>query len=239
MKLSSITRHIPNAITCTSLFLGCVAIVAAINFDVQFYDMEGYKWAYVCILLAAVCDFCDGAAARLFHAYSALGKELDSLSDLVSFGVAPGMLVFSLMSRLDACPEWLPFVAFYIPVAGELRLARFNIDDRQTTSFLGMPIPANALFWIGFTSLAAAGGYSVNPWLCAFLTFIIASLMLASGFRMFSLKFKNFGLADNYMRYLLILSAIVSIVLAGIGGLAWTIGCYVLLSAIPTKGGKG
>ena len=68
MKLSSITRHIPNAITCTSLFLGCVAIVAAINFDVQFYGMEGYKWAYVCILLAAVCDFCDGAAARLFHA---------------------------------------------------------------------------------------------------------------------------------------------------------------------------
>ena len=149
------------------------------------------------------------------------------------------MLMFSLMTRLDACPGWLPFVAFYIPVAGELRLARFNIDDRQTTSFLGMPIPANALFWIGFTSLAAAGGYSVSPWLCAALTVIVASLMLASRFRMFSLKFKNFSLADNYMRYILILATIVSVFLAGIGGLAWTIGCYVILSAIPTKGGKG
>ncbi len=238
MKLSSLTKHIPNAITCTSLFLGCTAVVAAFNFNTQFGALPGYQWAYVLILLAAVCDFADGAAARLLHAYSALGKELDSLSDLVSFGVAPGMLVFNMMSQLPDTPCWLPLVAFYIPVAGELRLARFNIDDRQTTSFLGMPIPANAIFWIGFTSAVANHG-SINPWLCAAIVLIVASLMLVSSLKMFSLKFKNFSLSQNYMRFLLIAVAIIAVAVDGIGGLAWTIAAYVALSLIPTKGGKG
>lgn len=238
MKLSSLTKHIPNAITCTSLFFGCAAVVAAFNYNTMLGSMPGYQWVYVLILLAAVCDFADGAAARMLHAYSAMGKELDSLSDLVSFGVAPGMLVYNMMAQQPDSLCWLPLVAFYIPVAGELRLARFNIDDRQTTSFLGMPIPANAIFWIGFTSLANSWG-GVNQWLCAALVLIVASLMLASRFRMFSLKFKNFTLADNYMRYLLIAATIIYVAVAGVGGLAWTIATYVVLSAIPTKGGKG
>ncbi|MCM1020658.1 MAG: CDP-diacylglycerol--serine O-phosphatidyltransferase [Muribaculum sp.] len=237
MKLPFL-QHIPNAITCTSLFMGCVAIVAALNYNASYCGLEGYQWAYVLILIAAVCDFCDGAVARLLHAYSALGKELDSLSDLVSFGVAPGMLVFGMMSNMEGCPDWLPLVAFYIPVAGELRLARFNIDDRQTTSFLGMPIPANAIFWIGFTSVVASG-CRVNPWFCAALVVIIASLMLASRLKMFSLKFKNFGFAANYMRYILIVAAIAFVAAFGLGGLAWTIALYIVLSVIPTTGGKG
>lgn len=245
MKLSSITKHIPNAITCTSLFLGCMAVVAAFNFSTQFGPMPGYQWAYVLILLAAVCDFADGAAARMLQAYSALGKELDSLSDLVSFGIAPAMLVYNMMSQLPDAPRWLPFIAFYIPVAGELRLARFNIDDRQTTSFLGMPIPANAIFWIGFTSAVARHSSinpwlcSINPWLCAAIVLVVASLMLMSSLKMFSLKFKNFSFAQNYMRFLLIAAAIIAVAIDGIGGLAWTIAAYVVLSLIPTKGGKG
>ncbi|THG46826.1 CDP-diacylglycerol--serine O-phosphatidyltransferase [Muribaculum caecicola] len=237
MKLS-VTQHIPNAITCTSLFLGCMAIVAALGFDETIFGIEGYKLAYILIAFAAICDFCDGAAARMLHAYSALGKELDSLSDLVSFGVAPGMLVYSMLSHTAGCPQWLPFIAFYIPVAGELRLARFNIDNRQSTSFLGMPIPANAIFWIGYTDFAIKNG-EISPWISAALVIIVASLMLTSVLKMFSLKFKNASVADNYMRYIIIATAIISVALAGLSGLALTIAVYVILSAIPTKGGKG
>ena len=174
----------------------------------------------------------------MLHAYSALGKELDSLSDLVSFGVAPGMLVYSMLSHTAGCPQWLPFIAFYIPVAGELRLARFNIDNRQSTSFLGMPIPANAIFWIGYTDFAIKNG-EISPWISAALVIIVASLMLTSVLKMFSLKFKNASVADNYMRYIIIATAIISVALAGLSGLALTIAVYVILSAIPTKGGKG
>ena len=234
----SITQHIPNAITCTSLFLGCVAVVAALSFETSTFGIEGYKLAYILIGLAAVCDFCDGAAARMLHAYSALGKELDSLSDLVSFGVAPGMLVYSMLAHTSGCPHWLPLVAFYIPVAGELRLARFNIDNRQSTSFLGMPIPANAIFWIGYTAFAIGHGH-ISPWITAVLVITVASLMLASPLKMFSLKFKNASFADNYMRYIIVVTAVISVAAAGISGLAVTIAAYIILSLIPTKGGKG
>ena len=130
--LRKITANIPNTITCLSLFFGCIAVVMSFHFYEEIYGLPAYQWAYIFIGAAAVCDFCDGASARLLHAYSNLGKELDSLSDLVSFGVAPGMLVYNFMARQADTHPWLPFIAFIIPVMGELRLARFNIDDRQT-----------------------------------------------------------------------------------------------------------
>lgn len=114
----------------------------------------------------------------MLHAYSNLGKQLDSLSDLVSFGVAPGMLVYNMMT-LQAGPAWLPFVAIFIPLMGELRLARFNIDDRQTTSFLGMPIPANAIFWIGSVSWMTTHGY-IGHWPMAVLVVAMSLLMVAT-----------------------------------------------------------
>jgi len=135
-----IKKHIPNSITCLNLFSGCVAVFLAFK--------GNYEGAIIAILLAAVFDFFDGFAARLLKAYSPMGKELDSLADMVSFGVAPGAIVFSLLSETNVC-EWLPFLAFLIPVFSGLRLAKFNIDERQTTSFIGLPTPANAIFWAG------------------------------------------------------------------------------------------
>ena len=138
-----------------NLFSGCMAVVSAFHFNETIGAMQGYEWAFLFIGLATVFDFCDGLSARLLHAYSALGKELDSLSDLVSFGVAPAALVFNLIQSQTG--SWVAFLAFLIAVFGALRLAKFNIDDRQTTSFIGLPIPANAIFWPGtWTSAISA-----------------------------------------------------------------------------------
>jgi len=180
-----------------------------------------------------VCDFLDGASARMLHAYSNLGKQLDSLSDLVSFGVAPGMLVYNMMT-LQAGPAWLPFVAIFIPLMGELRLARFNIDDRQTTSFLGMPIPANAIFWIGSVSWMTTHGY-IGHWPMAVLVVAMSLLMVATRIHMFSLKFKNFDFRENLRRYVIILAALLFVISEGVPGLAWTILFYLVLSLLPSR----
>ena len=232
--LRKITANIPNTITCLSLFFGCIAVVMSFHFYEEIYGLPAYQWAYIFIGAAAVCDFCGGASARLLHAYSNLGKELDSLSDLVSFGVAPGMLVYNFMARQADTHPWLPFIAFIIPVMGELRLARFNIDDRQTSSFLGMPIPANAIFWIGFTAWMAKYTY-VGQWLMAVIVVGMSLTMVLTGLKMFSLKFKNFKLKENLRRYIIILAAVVLVIVDGVAGFAWTILFYLLLSLIPTS----
>ena len=121
-------KHIPNFITCLNLFSGCVAVYLAFN--------GHHEGAFIAIMLSAVFDFFDGFASRLLKAYSPMGKELDSLADMISFGLAPGAIVFSLLSTTGV-GEYLPFVAFLIPIFSGLRLAKFNIDDRQTSSFIG------------------------------------------------------------------------------------------------------
>ena len=191
------------------------------------------EWAFIFIGIAALFDFCDGAAARLLHAYSNLGKELDSLSDLVSFGVAPGMLIYNTISAFSDC-HWVAYIAILIPVMGELRLARFNIDDRQTTSFLGMPIPANAIFWIGFTAWIHRYGYPGDI-VMAVLIVVMSLLMVMTRMKMFSLKFKNFDIRENLRRYIIIIAAIFFVVMYGIAGLAYAILFYVVLSLVRTK----
>ena len=169
----------------------------------------------------------------MLHAYSNLGKELDSLSDLVSFGVAPGMLIYNTISAFSDC-HWVAYIAILIPVMGELRLARFNIDDRQTTSFLGMPIPANAIFWIGFTAWIHRYGYPGDI-VMAVLIVVMSLLMVMTRMKMFSLKFKNFDIRENLRRYIIIIAAIFFVVMYGIAGLAYAILFYVVLSFVRTK----
>lgn len=162
--MNAIVKNIPNSITCLNITAGSIAIIFALQGNSEIYGMAAYNWAYIFIGIAAVMDFLDGFAARLLHAYSELGKELDSLCDAVSFGVAPAMVLFSTLERLGSC-EWLRWGALLIPVFGVLRLAKFNIDTRQTTSFIGLPIPANAIFWIGYTALCnETQGYACEWW---------------------------------------------------------------------------
>lgn len=225
-----IKNYIPNTITCLNLVSGCVASVMALEGNLMY--------AVVWIMLAAVFDFFDGFAARLLKAFSPIGKELDSLADVVSFGVAPGMILFVLLSWLaPALPlgglnEYIPYWAFVIPAFSGLRLAKFNIDERQTTSFIGLPVPAHALFW---SSL----GYSVQPLLpqggVALLVGLMAlslvtSLLLVSEVPMFSLKIKSLAWKGNEARYILVACAVIFVSIWGFLGIAGTILLYVLLS---------
>jgi CDP-diacylglycerol--serine O-phosphatidyltransferase len=234
----NIRKHIPNAITCFSLISGCIATVMALDGQLRV--------AAVCIIAASVFDFLDGLSARLLHAYSAIGKELDSLSDIISFGLAPGMVVFCLLREASpALPfgsvnAYIPLLAFVIPVFSGLRLAKFNIDERQETSFLGLPVPAHALFW---SSL----GYALQPLatthallFTAFLIplLILTSSLLVSEIPMFSLKTKSIGWKGNEIRYLLVICALGFILFWEFSGIAAAILLYVLLSVITLKKGR-
>lgn len=219
-----IKGEIPNTITCLNLLCGCLAVISAFRTDTP-CGLEGYQWASIFIGLAAVFDFCDGAMARLIHAYSVLGKELDSLSDLVSFGLAPTMLLYVTIDRFSAYP-WLAICALAIAICGGIRLAKFNIDTRQTSEFIGLPIPANAIFWVGAIDWINTSGYPAD-WIVAAAIVLMSWLML-SPLHIFSLKFKNFSLRDNYIRYTVIIAAIILVAIFHLPGLSLTILFYVL-----------
>lgn len=226
---NSITRHIPNTITCCNLLSGCMAVMAAFHTDAW----RTLLW----VVAGALFDFCDGLSARLLKSYSPIGKELDSLADLVTFGLAPAMLCLMTLRGysypVDSLGSIFPYISLVLVVFAALRLAKFNIDERQTSSFLGLAVPANALFWCGLfqMDLSALPG---APWIIGLLVIILAGLMV-SEIPMFSLKFKNMTWADNKVRFIfLIVSAVILIVLRE-RGLAAVIGWYIILS-ILTKG---
>ena len=225
-----IKNYIPNTITCLNLVSGCVASVMALEGNLMY--------AVVWIMLAAVFDFFDGFAARLLKAFSPIGKELDSLADVVSFGVAPGMILFVLLSwlaptlPLGGLNEYIPYWAFVIPAFSGLRLAKFNIDERQTTSFIGLPVPAHALFWssLGYSvqPLLPQGGVALLVGLMALA--LVTSLLLVSEVPMFSLKIKSLAWKGNELRYILVACAVIFVSIWEFLGVAGTILLYVLLS---------
>lgn len=228
--MNAITRNIPNSITCLNLLAGCMAIVAAAKGTLPLWGMAAYQWAFIFIAIGAAADFLDGFAARALHAYSNLGKELDSLCDLVTFGVAPAMIMLNLFQENPATAT-ISWAALLIPVAGAVRLARFNIDTRQATTFIGLPIPANAIFWIGYASLYASDGVSfLGEWYWFLPILLVECWLMNSPLRIFSLKFKNLKLKENMGRYLLIAATAVCCFTLGVGGLLWLIVFYVLLS---------
>lgn len=232
MKLfRAVKQNIPNTITSMNLFSGCMAVVSAFHFNETIGAMQGYEWAFLFIGLATVFDFCDGLSARLLHAYSALGKELDSLSDLVSFGVAPAALVFNLIQSQTG--SWVAFLAFLIAVFGALRLAKFNIDDRQTTSFIGLPIPANAIFWIGVVAWNVDFRYISDAWMTALV--VLFPLLMVSSLPMFSLKVKTLSLRSNVRRYALLLGTAMLVAALQLAGLLWAIVFYILLSVTERR----
>lgn len=226
-----IVKNIPNSITCLNILSGSVAVIFALKGSDEFGGLPAYYWAYIFIGIAAVMDFLDGFAARALHAYSDMGKELDSLCDCVSFGVAPGMLLFSTMEQFPSTSQ-LCWLALLIPIAGALRLAKFNIDTRQTTSFIGLPIPANAIFWIGFTALCHQTDGAACEWWIVVPVLLLECWLMVSPLPLFSLKFKTWGWRGNQYRWLLITTAIAAVLLAKIPGLMWLIVAYVVYGLI-------
>ena len=224
-----ITRNIPNSITCCNLISGCIAIAFA-------YEGK-QEWALAFIIIGAVFDFFDGMVARLLNVSSPIGKELDSLADDITFGAAPAMMVFTFLHQLpypdwlDGAREYLPYVAFLIAAFSALRLAKFNLDERQTTSFIGLPTPANALFW---GSLIVGGGSRLIhiPYaLPIVLVLIVLSCwMLVAEIPLFALKFKQWGWKGNETKYIFLITCIPLIVWLGMSSLAVIITWYVILS---------
>ena len=222
-----IKKHIPNTITCLNLVSGCIATYYAFQAD--------YQLALLFIVLGAVFDFFDGMVARLLHVSSPIGKELDSLADDITFGFAPSAIVFSYLSSFHSHLVWLPVLAFLIAAFSALRLAKFNLDERQTLGFIGLPTPANALFWgsliVGLGNSISTLPYAVWMILAGVL---VSSWLLVSEVPMFALKFKTWGWKGNEVKYLFLLTCIPLILLLGIIGLAAIIAWYVVLSVIHT-----
>ena len=220
-----IKNSIPNTVTCLNLFSGCIACVMAFE--------ANYELALLFIALSSIFDFFDGLLARMLNAHSIIGKDLDSLADDVSFGVAPSLIVFSLFKEMyypasmEFIAPYLPYLAFLISVFSALRLAKFNIDERQSSSFIGLNTPANTLFWA-----AAAAQY--HDWLIQggavlyglLVCIVLFSLLLVSEFPMFAFKLQNLSWEENKIRYLFL---IVSIPLLIFVGLAAVIGWYIIL----------
>lgn len=234
-------HFIPNTITSLNLLSGSLAVV---------YAFEGFLHiAAILVLVASVFDFLDGFSARILKAYSSVGKELDSLADLVSFGLVPAVILYITMQQ--NVPEWspqlvginiLPFIAFSVVVFSGLRLAIFNTDENQTESFIGLPTPANAIFFISFPLALHYGSgdsflfdfYHIifqNFYILAFLA-IVSSFLMVAKLPLFSLKFKNLHFAPNKTRYIFLTGCAIMGIFWSIYALPLFIVWYIIVSLL-------
>ena len=231
---NGITRHIPNMVTCCNLLSGCIAAVMAFQ--------SNYEAAILFIILGAIFDFFDGMLARLLNVSGPLGKELDSLADDISFGFAPSAIVFSLFKEvqypefMSSIADYFPYTAFIIAAFSALRLGKFNIDPRQSSSFIGLPTPANAVCWgslvVGGHSFLVSDSFNA---IYLFILVILMSYLLVAELPMFSLKFKNLSWRDNKVSYIFLLICIPLLVVFRISGFAAIILWYILWSLLTRK----
>lgn len=233
----SIKQHIPNTITCGNLVSGCLSILFLTeNMPVK---------AALMIFVAGLFDFLDGFAARLLKAHSPIGADLDSLSDVVSFGVAPGFIMCWLMDRATDLPsltllniDVLPCLAFLLPVFSAIRLAKFNIDETQTTVFRGLPAPGMAIFIASLPlALAQVGHLSdgiLGYWACLGIT-LVFSFMMVSNLRFFSFKMKSVKWKGNEVRWIFLIIAVLSFAIFRFLALPFIMMLYVLLSVFTGK----
>ena len=229
-----VTKHIPNTLTSCNLISGCIAIVFALN--------ANFSMALTFIVVGAVFDFFDGMSARLLGVSSPIGKELDSLADVVTFGVAPSSMIYSLLLILDktgwndTLAALVPHVAFVMAAFSAIRLAKFNLDERQTTSFIGLPTPANALFWgaliVGGEEMLAEQS---NVILLLVALVFLSSWLLVAEIPMFALKFKHWGWHENKIKYVFIVSCLPILLIFRISGISVIIAWYIFLSIITSR----
>ena len=229
-----LTKHIPNTLTLCNLVSGCIAIVFALN--------ANYTMALTFIVVGAVFDFFDGMSARLLGVSSPIGKELDSLADVVTFGVAPSSMIYTLLLTLDksgwneTLASAVPYVAFVMAAFSAIRLAKFNLDERQTTSFIGLPTPANALFWaaliVGSEDMLVAQSHVI---LLLIVLVFISSWLLVAEIPMFALKFKHWGWHENRIKYVFLVSCLPILLIFGISGISVIIAWYICLSIITSR----
>lgn len=226
-----IVRNIPNSITCCNLISGCIATYNAFLGDI--------RMALLWIIVGAVFDFFDGMSARLLKVSSPIGKELDSLADDITFGFAPSAIIFYELSIMEYPSEllmlkpYLPYFAFVMAAYSALRLAKFNLDERQSLGFIGLPTPANALFWgalfVGAQNFMESTAYMLPVVL---LMICVSCWLLIAEVPMFALKFKQWGWNGNKVKYIFLISCLPLLMIFGITAFSVIIAWYVVLSVV-------
>ena len=226
-----IVRNIPNSITCCNLISGCIATYNAFLGDI--------RMALLWIIVGAIFDFFDGMSARLLKVSSPIGKELDSLADDISFGFAPSAIIFYELSIMEYPSEllmlkpYLPYFAFVMAAYSALRLAKFNLDERQSLGFIGLPTPANALFWgalfVGAQNFMESTAYMLPVVL---LMICVSCWLLIAEVPMFALKFKQWGWKGNEVKYIFLISCLPLLMIFGITAFSVIIAWYVVLSVV-------
>jgi CDP-diacylglycerol--serine O-phosphatidyltransferase len=221
----NIKKHIPNFLTCLNLIvgvLGCIAIV------------KGDLWnAIYFVILAGIFDFLDGFVARILNVKSDIGKELDSLADMISFGLLPALYMQGAISQTALSPLTLSYIGILIAPFSAIRLAKFNLDSRQTEQFIGLPTPANAIFITSLTFLP----FQMTGWALVVLS-LVSCFLLVSNFPMLALKFSSFDLRSNYMKYLLIIISVLCIMIFGFVGVVYVVPAYIILSIVGNYASK-
>lgn len=217
-------KHFPNAITCANLFAGCIGVVFAFQGDL--------KTAAYLVLLSGVFDFFDGMVARLLNVKSAIGKELDSLADMVSFGFLPGVVMFKLLQASNLYHEYLAYAAFLIPVFSALRLAKFNIDERQTSDFIGLNTPMNTLFIVSLSFIRTDFPALFQQTYPLLVLIVICCFLLVSEIRFFSLKLSDLSWKANQMKYIFLLLSLAAILFLGFKATPLILFLYLVTSLL-------
>jgi CDP-diacylglycerol--serine O-phosphatidyltransferase len=226
-------KHIPNFITCLNLFSGCIGTVYAFNGDL--------KTAAYFVILSAVFDFFDGFIARLLNVKSNIGKELDSLADMISFGFLPGMVMFQLITHsmigksVDQTLMYLPYIAFLLTIFSALRLAKFNIDTRQSVDFIGLNTPMNTLFIVSLAFVKQQYPELIGSTPLLLTIIFLMSYLLVGEFRLFSLKFTSVNWSLNKYRFLFIILSGILILFLKFVAVPIILALYLIFSYIHFK----
>ncbi len=218
-----ILRHLPNALTCCNLLCGCLGIIA-----VWHGPADNAVWY---VITACVFDFFDGFAARALNVSSPIGKELDSLADMVSFGVLPSLVMYRMIDTLSSS-EWLPYAAFSLAVFSALRLAKFNVDETQKDSFIGLPTPANALFITSLVYLPSPWDTFISQDFALIAITAVFSFLLVAPVELFALKFKSMAWKDNQLKFTFIAFSVLLLGIWQLAALPFVILTYVALSLL-------
>lgn len=217
-------KHIPNALTCANLFSGCIGVVFAFKGDLNI--------AAYAVLISGICDFFDGFAARLLNVKSPIGKELDSLADMVSFGFLPGVVMFQLLAQSDFSSPYLPYLGFMLTIFSALRLAKFNIDTRQTEDFIGLNTPMNTLFIVSLPFIQKDYPALIGSSILLVAITVIMSFLLTSEIRIFSLKFSSMKWEPNKIKFIFLILSVILVAFLQFAAVPFVLVLYIALSLL-------
>ncbi|GEM66079.1 CDP-diacylglycerol--serine O-phosphatidyltransferase [Sphingobacterium faecium NBRC 15299] len=217
-------KHIPNTITCLNLFSGCIGVLMALKGD--------YMSAAYCVLASGIFDFFDGMVARILHVKSNIGKELDSLADMVSFGFLPGVIMYKLLGEVFVDQPAVAYLGFFVTIFSALRLAKFNLDERQTTDFIGLNTPMNTFYVLSLPFIAEKYPQIIlNPFFLL-ISVAITSYLLISEIKLFSMKLSSMSWEENKYKFIFVILAIVLFAIFQFIALPMILLIYLILSLL-------